>query len=50
MRHRGVMQYQPVRTAKWSKEGLKKRVGALKDKITGNGDRDNHRGKVETEA
>ena len=44
------MQYQAVRTAKWSKEGLKKRVGSLKDKITGNGNKDNHRGNVETEA
>lgn len=50
MRHRGVMQYQAARTSKWSKEGLKRRVGALKDKITGNSDKDNHRGQVETEA
>lgn len=49
MRHRGVMQYQAARTGKWSKEGLKKRVGSLKDKITGNGKKDNHRGNVETE-
>lgn len=48
MRHRGVMQYQAARTAKWSKEGLKRRVGALKDKITGNGDKD--RSQVDSEA
>lgn len=55
MRHRGVMQYQPVRsvvtfrtlfyhvsrldissrTAKWTKEGIKKRAQTLKNKITG---------------
>jgi hypothetical protein len=50
MRHRGVMQYQAVRTSKWSKEGIKKRVSLLKDKITGGGSSDNHRGTVETEA
>ncbi|GJE96327.1 C2 domain-containing protein [Phanerochaete sordida] len=51
MRHRGVMQYQAARTSKWSKEGLKKRVSKIKDKITGGGDNENHRGNtVETEA
>ena len=51
MRHRGVMQYQPARTGKWSKEGLKKRVSKIKDKITGGGDNGSHRDNtVETEA
>lgn len=36
-RHRGVMQYKAVRTAKWSKDGLKSRVKALKNAITGSG-------------
>ncbi|KAL4244032.1 hypothetical protein ABKN59_010294 [Abortiporus biennis] len=40
MRHRGVMQYKPVRTAKWSKEGIKARAHSLKNKITGDKDRD----------
>lgn len=40
MRHRGVMQYKPVRTAKWSKEGLKKRAHDIKNKITGDKDRE----------
>ncbi|KAI0074714.1 hypothetical protein K474DRAFT_1665159 [Panus rudis PR-1116 ss-1] len=39
MRHRGVMQYKPARTAKWSKEGIKKRAHDLKNKITGEKDR-----------
>ena len=49
MRHRGVMQYQAARTGKWSKEGLKRRVNSLKDKITGGSSSDNHKGTVETE-
>ncbi|KAK7679648.1 hypothetical protein QCA50_017360 [Cerrena zonata] len=40
MRHRGVMQYKPVRTAKWAKEGLRKRVHIIKNKITGDKDRE----------
>lgn len=48
MRHRGVMQYQPVRTGKWSKEGLKKRASRIKGKLTGNGGAE--REQVETEA
>lgn len=48
MRHRGVMQYQAARTGKWSKEGLKRRVGAIKDKVMGNGEKD--RNQVESEA
>lgn len=42
------MQYQAARTSKWSKEGLKKRVGAIKDKVTGGGSKD--RNQVESEA
>ncbi len=49
MRHRGVMQYKAARTSKWSKEGLKKRAGAIKDKIIGNG-ADKSRNPVESEA
>lgn len=48
MRHRGVMQYQPARTGKWTKEGLKRRMGSVKAKIMGNGEKD--RGQVESEA
>lgn len=48
MRHRGVMQYKAARTAKWTKEGLKRKAGALKDKITGNG-QDKDRNPVESE-
>ena len=48
MRHRGVMQYQAARTAKWSKEGIKKRMGNVKAKILGNGEKD--RNQVESEA
>ncbi|KAI0781814.1 hypothetical protein C8Q75DRAFT_737983 [Abortiporus biennis] len=40
MRHRGVMQYKLARTAKWSKEGIKARAHSLKNKITGDKDRD----------
>ncbi|EIN09925.1 hypothetical protein PUNSTDRAFT_143315 [Punctularia strigosozonata HHB-11173 SS5] len=47
MRHRGVMQYAPVRTAKWSKEGLVRRAKTIKDKISGNKSREPT---VETEA
>ena len=49
MRHRGVMQYKAARTSKWSKEGLKRRAGAIKDKITGSGS-DKSRSSVEAEA
>ena len=49
MRHRGVMQYKAARTSKWSKEGLKRTAGALKDKITG-GNQDKDRNPVQTEA
>jgi len=48
MRHRGVMQYKAARTGIWSKEGLKKRVGTLKEKITGS--QHNERNPVESEA
>lgn len=48
MRHRGVMQYQAARTGKWSKEGLKKRMGSVKAKIMGSGEKD--RNQVESEA
>ncbi|THG95827.1 hypothetical protein EW026_g5890 [Hermanssonia centrifuga] len=48
MRHRGVMQYQAVRTSKWSKEGIKRRAEAIKDKITGNNSKD--RNPVDSEA
>lgn len=43
------MQYKAARTSKWSKEGLKKRAGALKDKITG-GSQEKDRNVVESEA
>ena len=49
MRHRGVMQYQAARTGKWSKAGLKKRVSAIKDKMTGSGG-SKDRSQVESEA
>ena len=42
------MQYQAARTAKWSKEGIKKRMGNVKAKILGNGEKD--RNQVESEA
>ena len=48
MRHRGVMQYQAARTGKWTKEGLKRRVGTIKDKVLGNGHKE--RSQVESEA
>jgi hypothetical protein len=35
MRHRGVMQFAPVRTATWTKQGIKARASRLKAKITG---------------
>ncbi|EPQ58830.1 hypothetical protein GLOTRDRAFT_54343 [Gloeophyllum trabeum ATCC 11539] len=47
MRHRGVMQFKPARTALWSKEGIKKRAKSIKNTITGNKDREPT---VETEA
>ena len=50
MRHRGVMQYKAVRTAKWSKEGIKKRAGSLKAKITGSGGEGRERNFVQSEA
>ncbi|TFK47021.1 hypothetical protein OE88DRAFT_1666844 [Heliocybe sulcata] len=40
MRHRGVMQYQPARTALWSKEGVKARARKVKNAITGTKDRE----------
>jgi len=40
MRHRGVMQFQPVRTAAWSKQGIKDRASRLKAKITGDNTRE----------
>lgn len=40
MRHRGVMQFTPVRTAGWSKQGIKDRASRLKDKLTGNSSRE----------
>jgi len=40
MRHRGVMQFQPARTALWSKEGVKARARKVKNAITGNKDRE----------
>lgn len=48
MRHRGVMQYQAARTGKWTKEGIKKRMGTVKAKILGGGDKE--RSQVESEA
>jgi hypothetical protein len=40
MRHRGVMQFAPARTATWSKEGIKARASRLKAKITGDSTRE----------
>lgn len=34
-RHRGAMQFAPVRTSVWMKEGVAKRTKTLKNKITG---------------
>ncbi|KAH8101901.1 hypothetical protein BXZ70DRAFT_932402 [Cristinia sonorae] len=39
MRHRGVMQFKPARTTKWSKDGLKKRAQSIKNMITGDKER-----------
>jgi hypothetical protein len=50
MRHRGVMQYQAARTGKWSKEGIKKRMGTVKAKILGGGGGEKERVQVESEA
>ena len=50
LRHRGVMQYKAARTAKWSKEGLRKRAGTLKDKITGGSQSNRDRNPVASEA
>jgi hypothetical protein len=47
MRHRGVMQFTPVRTAAWSKQGIKDRAHRLKAKITGDSTREQT---VESEA
>ena len=49
LRHRGVMQYKAARTAKWSKEGLRKRAGTLKDKITGGSQSNRDRNPVASE-
>ncbi|GAA5918640.1 hypothetical protein JCM6882_007890 [Rhodosporidiobolus microsporus] len=35
-RHRGKMQFAPVRSAVWAKDGAKDRLKGLKDRITGN--------------
>ncbi|GAA5828103.1 hypothetical protein JCM11251_002590 [Rhodosporidiobolus azoricus] len=35
-RHRGKMQYAPIRSAVWAKDGAKDRLKGLKDKLTGN--------------
>ena len=43
------MQYKAARTAKWSKEGIVKRAGALKNKITGGG-QEKDRNPIESEA
>jgi hypothetical protein len=40
MRHRGVMQFAPARTALWSKQGIKSRASRLKAKITGDSTRE----------
>lgn len=34
-RHRGVMQFAPVRTAIWMKDGVKSRLGGAKNKAAG---------------
>lgn len=36
MRHRGIMQHKPARTAVWSSEGLRRRARSIKEAITGN--------------
>jgi hypothetical protein len=35
MRHRGVMQFAPVRSAAWTKQGIKQRASRFKAKLTG---------------
>jgi hypothetical protein len=39
LRHRGVMQFAPVRTATWSKQGIKQRMHNFKNILTGDKDR-----------
>lgn len=39
-RHRGSMQYRPVRTTVWMKEGLSRRAKELKSRITGQVDKE----------
>jgi len=46
-RHRGSMQFAPVRTAIWMKDGIKARASSMKDKVTGKKEREPT---VETEA